>query len=96
MGGYMKDLKCNSGYLVTPIIFTRVDFGIHNSIDEMTEGTSCSPNKPTLRIVKHNHHEDDSPGLFSAWYSMIQDTPPRTLEDSELENLKAALQELKK
>lgn len=59
------------------------------------KSTRGGTNKPSFKIDTFNHYDDTKSGLLAVWYSMIQDSPPRTLNKDELKELESTLQELK-
>lgn len=95
IGGYIQACETNVGFLVTPHILVRVVFVIPNDSDKSMKSTRGGTNKPSFKIDTFNHYDDTKSGLLAVWYSMIQDSPPRTLNKDELKELESTLQELK-
>lgn len=95
IGGYIQACETNVGFLVTPHILVRVVFVIPNDSNKSMKSTRGGTNKPSFKIDTFNHYDDTKSGLLAVWYSMIQDSPPRTLNKDELKELESTLQELK-
>ncbi|KAI5961125.1 hypothetical protein CANMA_003899 [Candida margitis] len=96
-GVYFRACKSNTGFVVTPLIISRIGFNVPEDLKEL-EGSSNGDTRHSvtpLAIDVFNHASHNEGGLLAAWFSMLMEKPLRTLSEPELEQLEVTLQELK-
>ncbi|KAG5418147.1 hypothetical protein I9W82_004476 [Candida metapsilosis] len=86
---YMKMIRSDLSFLITPHILTRVVFKSDDC------DTSIGSKTPKLNVLTFNHFDDSEFGMLPAWVSMINDSHPQILSKAETDALGDVLDELK-